>query len=85
MKLDVATDMTRTEKLFLGSLATAVFLVLPMIGAEAMLFGAGAGLVAYTFFFRKKIRSRGWLMVLIPVTLAAAVGAVVAAALGRGN
>jgi hypothetical protein len=85
MKQNAATDMTRTEKIFLGVLAAVVLLVLPMMGAEAMLFGAGAGLVAYTFFFRQRLRSRGWLMVLISVTLAAAVGAVVAAAMSRGN
>jgi hypothetical protein len=76
------TDATRLEKLSLG---VAILFILPMVGAQAMLFGAGAGLLAYTFFFRQTFRGRGWLLVLIPVTLAAAVGAMVAAALSHGE
>lgn len=77
--------VTNVEQAFLGALAVLVLLILPMLGAEAMLFGAGAGLVAYTFLFRERLRRRGWLMAVIPITLAALFGAAVAAALSRGN
>lgn len=79
------TNVTKAEQVFLAVLALHVLLILPMLGAEAMLFGAGAGLVAYALLFSKRLHRRGWLLSLIPITLADLLGAALATALGRGD
>jgi ABC-type antimicrobial peptide transport system permease subunit len=83
MKRNEIVEMTRAEKIFLGVCAVVVLFILAIWSAEAMLLGAGSGLVAYTFLFRKQLQKRGWLIAVIPITVAAVVGAAVAVALSR--
>jgi hypothetical protein len=85
MNQSATLNMTKAELTFLGVLAIIIFLVLPMWGAEAMLFGSGIALVAYASLFRGRLSRRGWLLSLIPIAVAAALGAAIAVALSRGG
>jgi hypothetical protein len=85
MKQNESVNMTRAEEIYLGLLSVLVLIILPLWCAEAMFLGAGAGLLAYTLVFRDRIRRRGWLIAVVPVSVAAVLGAAIAAALARGH
>ena len=55
-----------------------LLLVLPMWSGVAMLVGSAVGLVAYALLFKARLRSRGWLTLVVSVAAAAAVGAAIA-------
>jgi hypothetical protein len=86
MKMSEALKTKKVEETFSAALLVVVLIILPMWGGVAMLVGSAIGLVAYTLLFRERLRSRGWLKaVVIPVTVAAVLGAVIAVALSRGH
>jgi hypothetical protein len=85
MKQDKGIDMTRTEQAFLAGVAVVVLMIRPLIGAEAMLIGAGIALLVYSLLFRDRIRKRGWLMTVIPMAIAAVLAAAIAFALTGGK
>jgi hypothetical protein len=85
MKPNESQVMTKSERIFIGVWAVAVLMLLPLWGPDAMLLGAGVALASYAYLFKEHIRKRGWLMAVIPLSVAAVVGAAIAFALGRGH
>ena len=86
MKISETLKTKKAEEAFSAALVVAILIILPMWGGVAMLVGSAIGLVAYTFLFRERLRSRGWLKTAaIPATAAAVVGAVIAIVLRRGH
>lgn len=85
MKTTETPKTKKAEDTFSAALAVVLLIILMMLGAVPMLVGSAIGLVAYTVLFREWLRSRGWLRVLLPVTVAGAVGAVIAVGLSRGH
>lgn len=85
MKTIEAPKTKKVEEVFSAALVLVPLIILPMWGAVAMLVGSALGLVAYTVLFRERLRERGWLKFLLPVTVVAVVGAVIAVTLSRGH
>jgi hypothetical protein len=86
MKISETLKTKKAEETFSATLVVVLLLILPMWGAVAMLVGSAIGLVAYAILFRERLRIRGWLKtVVIPIAVAAALGAAIAVALSRGN
>jgi len=86
MKISETLKTKKAEETFSAVLVVVLLIILPMWGAVAMLVGSVIGLVAYAVLFRQRLRSRGWLKaVVIPVTVTAVLGAVIAVALSRGH
>lgn len=86
MKICETLKTKKAEETFSAALVAVLLLILPMWGGVAMLVGSAIGLVAYAVLFRERLRSRGWLKaVVIPITVAAVVGAAIAVALSRGH
>lgn len=78
MKIGEALKTKKAEVAFPAALVVVLFLVLPMWGGTAMMAGSVVGLVAYTFLFRERLRSRGWWKPVVTGAVAAAVAAAVA-------
>lgn len=86
MKIDETRNTKMAEESFAASVAVVLLLILPMWGGVAMVVGAAIGLLAYAVLFRERLRRRGWLRALvIPVTAAAVLGAVLAVLLTWGH
>ena len=72
---------TKNAESVLSVLAVVVsLLILPMLGATAMLAGSLIALAAFIFIFRERLRGRGWLTVAVSVAASAALAAAVAIA-----
>jgi hypothetical protein len=84
MKISERLKTKRAEETF-SALVLVLLIILWMLGAVAMLVGSAIGLVAYVVLFRERLRARGWLKVIIPITAAALFGAAIAVALSRGH
>ena len=85
MKISEILKTKQAEEAFSATLVLVVLLILPMWGGVAMLVGSAIGLVAYAVLFAERLRSRGWVKTLVPVAVAAALGAAIALALSRGH
>jgi hypothetical protein len=87
MKTNETLKTTNAEETFSVALIIGLLVILPLLGGTAILAGASIGLVAYGFFFRERLRSRGWLKS-VAVTAVIAVLAttiVVAVSVSRGH
>ena len=72
---------TKNAESVLSVLAVVVsLLILPMLGATAMLAGSLIALAAFIFISRERLRGRGWLTVAASVVASAALAAAVAIA-----
>jgi hypothetical protein len=85
MKISETLKTKKAEETFSAALVVVLLIILPTWGGVAMFVGSVIGLVAYAVLFRERLRSRGWLKVVIPVTVAAVLGAAIAVALKRGH
>ena len=85
MKISEALKTKKAEESFGAALVVVVLLILPMWGGGAMLVGSVVGTALYAILFRERLRSRGWLKVLIPLVGAATLGAVLALTMSRGH
>jgi hypothetical protein len=81
MTMRETLETKQAEKAFSATLVGILLLILPMWGGMAMLVGSAVGLVAYAVLFRDRLRSRGWLKIVVPMTAAAVTGAAIAIAL----
>jgi len=83
MKTSATLKTKKAEETFSAALLVILLIIVPMWGGVAMLVGSAIGLVAYAVLFRERLHNRGWLKVMIPVTVAAVLGAAIAVALSR--
>jgi len=79
------TLKTKQAEQTLSALVLLFLIILWMLPAVAMLVGSVIGLVVYVVLFRDRLRTHGWLKVVIPITATALFGAAIAVALSRGH
>ena len=80
MKISKILKTKQAEEAISAALVLVVLLILPIWGGVAMLVGSAVGLVAYAVLFTERLRGRGWVKTVVPVAVAAALGAAIARA-----
>jgi hypothetical protein len=83
MKISDPLKTKKAEETFSALMIVVVLLILPGLGAVAMLVGSAIALVAYAALYGKRIYEGGGFRAIFPAVLALGLGAAIALFLSR--